>query len=73
MFSSNTLSSTYPMSTEPEITSTISAETNSASIVTILTANNRWTVLNTGDPLLITLTKDSSVTSNLLDKTLVGD
>ena len=55
MFSSNTLSSTYPMSTEPEITSTISAETISPSFITILTTNNRWTGLNTGNSLLITL------------------
>ena len=72
MFSSNTVSSVYPMSTEPEIPSTFTAESNSASIVTILTTNDRWTMLSTTHSLLITLISDSSVTSNLLDKSLVG-
>jgi len=73
MFSSNTVSSVYPMSTEPEIPSTITAEINTATILTKLTTNDRWTMLNTGNSLLITLTSDSSVTSKLLDKSLVGD
>ena len=72
MFSSNTVSSVYPMSTEPEIPSTITAEINTATILTKLTTNDRWTMLNTGNSLLITLTLDFSVTSKLLDKSLVG-
>ena len=55
MFASNTLSSSYPMSNLPEFPSIIIEETSSASIVTTLSANNRWTMLNTGDSLLITL------------------